>query len=75
MKIVHVKDDNSKCSYCDYTIPQKDNLKAHNITVHKNIMFPKCNKCENNSLLKYDFKTHKRTVHNKDDIFKCTKCG
>ena len=68
MKIVHVKDDNSKYSYCDYTILQKDNLKAHNISVHKNVKFLKSNKCNYNSLFKNNLKAHNVTVH-KNIIF------
>ena len=68
MKIVHIKDDNSKCSYCGFTITQKYNFKVHNITIHKNVMFPKCNKCDYNSLIEDDLKTHKRTVHNISNV-------
>ena len=39
MKIVHVKNDNSKCISCNYITPQKDNLQTHNTTVHAKLRF------------------------------------
>ena len=34
MKIVHVKNDISKCINHNYITTQKDNLQTHNATVH-----------------------------------------
>ena len=39
MKIVHVKNDNSKCINCNYITTQKDNLQTHNTTVHAKLTF------------------------------------
>ena len=39
MKIVHVKNDNSKCTYCNYITPEKDNLQTHDTTVHEKLTF------------------------------------